>query len=402
MPSTNGHGSRRAILYTRVSGDSQRDHGYSLSDQRRELDAWAAKEGYEVVEVVEDGAWSGASLVRPGLDRVRELVHGGAVDVVVALFRDRLARGVYAGLLSEEFAEHGCRLIALNAQLDDSPEGELHGGMLDIIAAWERKKFAERTRRGKLQKARQGEIVATHRPPFGFSYNEGRTNYVVNLVEMRVVRRIFEMVAEGAAINAVEMTFDREGVPTPGGARFWSQVMIRKILTNDLYKAHSFVEVAQLVSPRRDGYPERKPTLRRLLVRPPEGSSEAGSGERHLPREDQEHDPRPGGADPRAHARPRHTARVGRSGEGGHQTQRQVTLGEPEILGALGRACTLRLVRREDAAGLKAGGKPPHPLLQVRSEPQERHCKLRQLQELPGPRSRTARVGARLCSPHRS
>jgi hypothetical protein len=57
------------------------------------------------------------------------------------------------------------------------------------------------------------------------------------------------MVAEGAAINAVKRTFDREGVPTPGGARFWSEVMIRKVLTNDLYRAHSFEEVARLVSP---------------------------------------------------------------------------------------------------------------------------------------------------------
>lgn len=65
MPSTNGHGrkKKRAILYTRVSGDRQRDHGYSLSDQKRELEEWAVKEGYEVLEAVEDGAWSGGSLV---------------------------------------------------------------------------------------------------------------------------------------------------------------------------------------------------------------------------------------------------------------------------------------------------------------------------------------------------
>ncbi len=55
MPSTNGH-KKTAILYTRVSGDKQRDHGYSLSDQRRELEAWAAKEGYDVLKVIEDGA----------------------------------------------------------------------------------------------------------------------------------------------------------------------------------------------------------------------------------------------------------------------------------------------------------------------------------------------------------
>lgn len=69
MPSTNGHGPKRAILYTRVSGDKQRDYGYSLDDQRRELRVWAVKEGYEILEEIEDGAWSGGFFERPGLDR---------------------------------------------------------------------------------------------------------------------------------------------------------------------------------------------------------------------------------------------------------------------------------------------------------------------------------------------
>jgi site-specific DNA recombinase len=56
-------------------------------------------EGYKVIEKVEDDGWSGAYLERPGLDRVRDLVAAGSVDAVVVLFRDRLARGLYAGLL---------------------------------------------------------------------------------------------------------------------------------------------------------------------------------------------------------------------------------------------------------------------------------------------------------------
>jgi DNA invertase Pin-like site-specific DNA recombinase len=155
MPNTNGHDPKRAILYTRVSGDAQRDHGYSLSDQRRELREWAAKEGYELLDEVEDGAWSGGFLERPGLDRVRERVAVGGVHAVVVLFRDRIARGVYAQILSEEFAQSGCRLIALISRVDDSPEGELHSGMLDLIAGWERKKIAERTRRGAEGSRRQ-------------------------------------------------------------------------------------------------------------------------------------------------------------------------------------------------------------------------------------------------------
>ncbi|MDQ4002009.1 MAG: recombinase family protein, partial [Actinomycetota bacterium] len=250
MSSTNGHSPKRAILYTRVSGDRQRDHGYSLADQKRELEEWAAKEGYDVLEVVEDGAWSGGFLERPGLDRVREQVAAGGVDAVVALFRDRLARGVYAGLLAEEFAEHGCRLIALNAQVDDSPEGELHGGMLDLIAGWERKKIAERTRRGKLQKARQGKVVATTTPNYGFKYNAARDGYEIDEDAMRVIRRIFRMVGvEHRSLRSIKKTFEAEGLPTPMGKKYWSTRILRFFVLEDVYRSRSYEEIAKLVTP---------------------------------------------------------------------------------------------------------------------------------------------------------
>ncbi len=249
MSSVNAH-KKTALLYTRVSGDKQRDHGYSLSDQRRELEAWAAKEGYDILDVIEDGAWSGTSLVRPGLDELRELVAAGGVDAVVTLFRDRLARGVYAGLLSEEFAEYGCKLIALNTQVDDSPEGELHGGMLDVIAAWERKKIAERTRRGKLQKARQGKVIANHSVNYGFKLNAARDSYTVDERDMEVVRRIFYLVgAQGQPMYAVKRTFEREGLLSPTGKRSWSPQFIRKPIQNDVYRPHTFEEVKNLVAP---------------------------------------------------------------------------------------------------------------------------------------------------------
>src|SRR5829696_5277447 len=181
MASTNNdHGSNRAILYYRVSGDEQKKRGYSLFDQRDTLRAWASDNGYEVVEEVEDAGYSGAYLERPGLDRVREMVRRGAAEVVAVLFRDRIARGVYAQLLSEEFRQHGARLVALNSRGDDSPDGELGDNILDVIAAWERKKIAERMNRGKRRKAKEGKVIAGPSPDYGFRYNENRDGYVVD------------------------------------------------------------------------------------------------------------------------------------------------------------------------------------------------------------------------------
>jgi hypothetical protein len=54
MPITNGHGQKRAILYARVSTDEQARSGYSLAQQIEALRAYAAREGYEVLEEVVD------------------------------------------------------------------------------------------------------------------------------------------------------------------------------------------------------------------------------------------------------------------------------------------------------------------------------------------------------------
>ncbi len=90
MPNTNGHGPKRAILYARVSTHEQARSGYSLAQQLEALREYATREGYEVLEEVSDPGQSGASLERPGMDRVRDLVAAGSVSVVLAQDRDRV------------------------------------------------------------------------------------------------------------------------------------------------------------------------------------------------------------------------------------------------------------------------------------------------------------------------
>src|SRR5919112_6847975 len=125
MPSTNGHGPKRAILYARVSTEEQARNGYSLTQQLEALRGYTAREGYEVLEEVTDRGQSGASLARPGLDRVRDLVQGEGVSVVLAQDRDRFAREpAYLYLLKQEFEQYRTKLRTLNNRGDDSPEGE--------------------------------------------------------------------------------------------------------------------------------------------------------------------------------------------------------------------------------------------------------------------------------------
>ena len=275
MPSTNGHGPKRAILYARVSTDEQARSGYSLAQQLEALREYANREGYEVFEEVSDPGQSGASLERPGMDHIRDLVAAGGVSVVLAQDRDRFAREpAYHYLLKREFEEYGTKIRALNDRGDESPEGELTDGILDQLAKYERAKTAERTRRGKLRKAREGKIIGGHTPGYGFRYNESRDGYEIEPQDMAVVRRIFEMVgAGGESIYGVCRTFEREGVHSPKGNRVWSKPTVKDILRDDVYRPLDHKQLQGLVHEgclRADVLARLEPpeALRHLVVQP--------------------------------------------------------------------------------------------------------------------------------------
>ena len=103
--------------------------------------------------------------------------------------------------------------------------------------------------------------MAGSHPPYGFQYNDARENYVVDPEKMTAIERIFRMVgAEGHTMNATRLAFNCEGVRPPFGARFWPPKYIREAIKDDVYRSHTYEEVAVLVSeemaPRLD--PEKK------------------------------------------------------------------------------------------------------------------------------------------------
>jgi site-specific DNA recombinase len=227
MTSTNGHGPKRAILYARVSTDEQARSGFSLAQQLEALRDYVTREGCEILEEVQDPGQSGASLERPGMDRVRDLVAAGGVSVVLAQDRDRFTREpAYHLLLRREFEEHGTKIRVLNDRGDESPEGERTDGILDQLAKFERAKLTERNRRGLLRKARERRLIGTASPKYGFRYNERRDGYVINEPEMLVVEKIFRLAAEGLGRSAIQRRLHLEGIRTQKEDEVWARRVI--------------------------------------------------------------------------------------------------------------------------------------------------------------------------------
>src|SRR3954465_934840 len=161
----------RAALYARVSTERQ-ERQQTIDSQLTTLRGWLAAEGHQLAEehVFRDEGYSGARLDRPGLDALRDVIRDGAVELVVVLSPDRLARRyAYQVLLLEEFRRAGCEVTFLQHPISDDPNGQLLLQIQGAIAEYERAVLSERFRRGKLQKARDGHYLAG-RAPYGYHY----------------------------------------------------------------------------------------------------------------------------------------------------------------------------------------------------------------------------------------
>ena len=116
-----------AAIYARVSSDQQKEEK-TIASQTAALVEFARSEGYSVPDewVFQDEGYSGASLVRPGLERVRDLAAGGEIQAVLALAPDRLSRKyAYQVLLTEELARHQVEVIFIKAPHSGTPEDQL-------------------------------------------------------------------------------------------------------------------------------------------------------------------------------------------------------------------------------------------------------------------------------------
>jgi resolvase-like protein len=112
-------GLKLAVAYARVSTDRQEQQD-TIASQVDALQRAALQSGYALPAeflFIDDG-YSGASLDRPALDRLRDLVHEGAIEVVLVTAPDRLARHyAYQVVVLEEFTRAGCEVRFLNLPL---------------------------------------------------------------------------------------------------------------------------------------------------------------------------------------------------------------------------------------------------------------------------------------------
>jgi site-specific DNA recombinase len=156
----------RAAFYARVSSEQQAA-AHTIESQISALSERAQGDGTPVPperQFVDDGI-SGATLVRPALDRLRDLAAVGAIDRLYVHSPDRLARNyAYQVLLLDEWRRANVELVFLNRSLGQSPEDDLLLQVQGIISEYERAKLMERSRRGTLRNTVRKRQTSSKRP----------------------------------------------------------------------------------------------------------------------------------------------------------------------------------------------------------------------------------------------
>jgi DNA invertase Pin-like site-specific DNA recombinase len=231
-------------IYDRVSTKQQAEEGTSLEDQRDRLRRRAAQEGWEIVVERADAGVDGdlPFAERPGAVDIVAACERGEVDVVLATDVDRFGRDTIETLsAARDLKRAGVGLILVDNGIDTRHGGELELDIRAAIAAEEKRKILERTRRGLRARAAAGEWTGGS-PPFGFKPEapvEGaRRRLVIYEEEAAVLRKAVSLVLDdGCSTWTAARTLNGLGL-LPRRTPRWEHTQLRRALSAPTLSGH--------------------------------------------------------------------------------------------------------------------------------------------------------------------
>src|SRR5712692_8923305 len=234
----------QVAIYARVSSERPTE-GQTIASQVAALRERVMADGLALPEAMQflDDGYSGATLVRPALERFRDVVAASSVDRLYVHSPDRLARKyAYQVLLVDEFRRAGVEVIFLNRALGHSPEDDLLLQVQGMIAEYERAKIIERHRRGKRHAAQSGAVNVLSGAPYGYRYvtkyeGGGQARDEILPDEARVIRQVFDWVGHHRlTIGEVCRRLTQAGEVTRTGKTVWDRSVVWGILKNPAYQ----------------------------------------------------------------------------------------------------------------------------------------------------------------------
>ena len=248
----------RVALYARVSTQLQEKED-TVRSQVDELKKYADEHNFNYSEedIYIDDGYSGGSLIRPALDKLRDAVAEGECNKILVFDPDRLARSyVYQMVLLEEINSNSCSVEFIRNPIGSTPDEQLLLQMQGMIAEYERAKIYERTRRGKQHRMRNGEIV-NGRKIFGYNYIKKTScipaHYKILEEEAEIVKNIFNWYVEDKLnLREIALRLNELHVKSPRGGK-WRGPNIGSYLSNSIYTGTGYANRFKAVEPKRRG-----------------------------------------------------------------------------------------------------------------------------------------------------
>lgn len=227
-------------LYVRVSTSEQAEEGYSVGEQEARLRSYCSAMGFTVNAVHIDPGFSGATLDRPGINKVIKDVRGGCVKKVIVWKLDRLSRSQkdVLILLEDVFLENGCNFISLMESFDTAtPFGRCIVGILAAFAQMERENIKSRMMMGKHAGLKEGRYFSG-RAPIGYQYEmqqNGKLALAVDPFTSKAVKDMFRLYASGKSESAVAGYVQEKYGLFPALDRHSAAGRISRIMRNPVY-----------------------------------------------------------------------------------------------------------------------------------------------------------------------
>ncbi len=250
---------KRAIIYARVSTDEQAEKGHSLPFQLEECRKYADRMGFQVIKEITDDT-SGATLNRPGFSALETVLSTREAQVVIAYTSDRISRNYYDYVpLVGKWQDKNIELHFVDrGQSQNDLQGMITDGIFAMLAHTERLKILDRTKNGRINKARNDKkpVMSGH-VPYGYR-RVGKlreAEMVIDPAEAEIVKLIFRWYTtheDGGPLSlmAIANRLDMMGIK-PRSSRIWQPNSVRMILTNETYAGRMYYAKTQILKDGR-------------------------------------------------------------------------------------------------------------------------------------------------------
>lgn len=240
----------RIAAYLRVSTSKQAEEGESLAAQKAHINQFIKSNGFEFesIEFFVDEGRSGKDQNRPELQRLRESVKSGSLDMVLCKHLDRLSRSIHDGNdLIDLFTAHGIRFMTLDGNGNHQPmDREIMTNMHLSFAQHERRMIQTRTKTAMDHIASEGGWPG--KPPLGFvKLDDGSRKLAIDPESSEIVKRhFFDAYEDLGSLRSLQRKLASLGIHPPasqsgkrrGGQKGYSVEQLRRVLTNPAYVGH--------------------------------------------------------------------------------------------------------------------------------------------------------------------